>query len=160
MASIERLREVLDYNPGTGDLVWKVATSPAVSVGRVAGSVRLNGYLQVRIDKKIYLCHRVAMAMANGEWPQGEVDHINGDKRDNRLGNLRVVDRRTNAENKRRPLSHNICGHLGVSPKNGRYSASIRSKGRFTWLGMFDTPEEASAAYVAAKREIHAGCTL
>lgn len=160
MAKIERLHEVLFLDPQTGVLRWKVATSNAVKVGDVAGTPRKSGHRQIRVDNKIYLCHRVVWAMAHGEWPQGEIDHINGITGDNRLSNLRVVDRRTNAENKRRPQANNRTGFLGVRAHNRGYAASIRTKGRFVWLGQFDTPEEASAAYIAAKRQIHAGCTL
>jgi hypothetical protein len=160
MAKMDRLSEVFSYDADTGRLTWKAATSVAVKVGEVAGTARKTGHRQVRLDGKIYLCHRVIWALVHGAWPDGEIDHINGDAGDNRLSNLRVVDRRTNAENKRRPQSNNLTGYLGVSPHNSGYSASIRSRGQFTWLGHYDTPEAASAAYVQAKRQLHAGCTL
>jgi hypothetical protein len=161
MATIERLCEVLSYEPEMGVLRWKVATSNRVRVGDVAGSPRKLGHWQVRIDGKIYLCHRVVWAIVHGVWPDGEIDHINGIASDNRLSNLRVVDRRTNSENKRRAHSNNIAGFLGVSQRPyGRFGASIISNGKFHWLGAFDTPSAASAAYVTAKRQIHAGCTL
>ena len=160
MAKIERLREVLSYEPETGELRWKVATSSAVKVGAIAGTPRKSGHRQLRLDTKIYLCHRVVWAMVHGEWPDGEIDHINGITGDNRIANLRVVDRRTNAENKRRAQSNSLTGCLGVSPRSNGYAASIRTRGRFIWLGRYDTAEEASMAYIAAKRQIHAGCTL
>jgi hypothetical protein len=107
------------------------------------------------------MAHRLAWCIAYGEWPSLEIDHINGDAGDNRLCNLRNVDRATNAQNKRRAQCTNKSGIQGVETHAvGRLSASVWVGGKRVYLGRFDTAEEAHAAYVAAKRRLHQGCTL
>jgi hypothetical protein len=160
MAKIERIREVFYYYPEVGVLTWAVAPSTRVKVGQVAGTARPDGGRQVRLDGKLLLVHRVAWALIHGEWPEGEIDHINGDRADNRLENLRCVDRRTNCENKRKAQKNNRLGALGVGPHNSGYCARLRTFGKDYYLGHFDSVEAAALAYVEAKRRLHAGCTL
>lgn len=99
--------------------------------------------------------------MHTGRWPDGEIDHINGVRDDNRIENLRDVTHQTNAENRRRPVRASETGALGVTlTKDGRYRARICSKGRLLSLGVFGSADEAHAAYVLGKRRLHAGNTL
>jgi hypothetical protein len=97
-----------------------------------------------------------------GWWPEGVMDHINGNRADNRWCNLRMVDYSINNQNKRRATSRNSLGILGVSPvaKNGKFLAQIKYGGKQRRLGEFATPELAQAAYLAAKRQHHEGNTL
>jgi hypothetical protein len=101
-------------------------------------------------------------AIAHGAWPSGEIDHMNGDRKDNRLCNLRDVPRMVNAQNMRRAKRNSKTGVLGVSPdaKRGVFKAQIVIGGKNRYLGRFATIEDASAAYVEAKRAGHDGCTL
>ena len=156
----ERLREVLDYNRDTGVFVWAVPTNPRIKVGDVAGCVPERGYRLVRIDRHPYRAHRLAWLYVYGEWPAVQIDHINGDRADNRLANLREATGAENMQNQRRPQSNNQSGFLGVRPSGGRWRAAIMVGGRKRYLGCFGTPEKASEAYVAAKRELHPFSTI
>lgn len=82
--SFERLREVIACDPSTGLLSWMAS-------GKAAGCRRSDGYLVVRIDRRLYLSHRLVWMCAHGEWPTDHIDHINGDRSDNRIDNLRDV---------------------------------------------------------------------
>lgn len=155
----ERLREVLHYDPATGDFTW-LTPAQGRRVNGKAGHVR-RGYLFITVlgHKSIPATH-LAWMLTHGHRPNGVIDHINGDTLDNRLANLRDVDPKTNAENQRRPQRDNLTGYLGVSPQKGRYRAQIQHAGRAQYLGMFGTPEEAHEAYLDAKRKLHVGCTI
>ncbi len=155
----QRLRELLDYDAETGRFVWRQANK-RVKAGTVAGYVGNDGYVRIRASGTRFLAHRLVWFYVHGTWPAGEIDHINGDRSDNRIANLRDVSRLTNRQNMRRAQADNRSGLLGVSLTNNRCKASIRSGGKNHHLGYFASPEAAHAAYVAAKRQTHEGCTL
>ena len=155
----QRLRELLDYDAETGRFVWRQANK-RVKGGTVAGYVGNDGYVRIRASGTRFLAHRLAWFYVHGTWPSGEIDHINGDRSDNRIANLRDVSRLTNRQNMRRAQADNRSGLLGVSLTNNRCKASIRSGGKNHHLGYFASPEAAHAAYVAAKRQRHDGCTI
>lgn len=155
----ERLREVLDYNPETGLFLWKMAFCRKVRVGASAGC-SYGGYKHISVDKRLYRAHRLAWLYVHGEWPAGDIDHINGNRSDNRIANLRDVSRRVNLQNIRDPKPSNKSGLLGAS-KNGKFwAAVIRTNGKRLFVGNFPTPEQAHHAYVEAKRRMHEGCTI
>ncbi len=157
----ERCRELLDYDPGTGAMVLKIGTSIRTPAGTVVGWARPNGYLAVQLDGVTYRVHRVAWLWVHGEWPDGEIDHRNGLKRDNRIDNLRVSTRAVNNQNLKRAQRNNrSSGLLGAYRKGSRWQAQITINGTGTTLGTFDTPEEAHTAYLGAKRLFHPGCTI
>lgn len=158
MLTRERLRELLTYYPKTGLFVRAVRSSNRLA-GMSAGSLSDSGYVLIRVDGQRFRAHRLAWFYVHGEWPV-EIDHINGDRADNRLHNLRCVSRRENAQNIRRPRKNNRCGFLGVVRSGSKYRAQVCLKGKNVHLGSFDTPERASAAYVAAKRQFHQGSTI
>lgn len=95
-----------------------------------------------------------------GGWPTNEIDHKNGVKDDNRFGNLRQATHLLNQQNQRKAQRKNKAGLLGVCAKRNGFMASIKVNGKNKWLGSFSTPELAHAAYVAAKRKFHEGCTI
>jgi hypothetical protein len=95
-----------------------------------------------------------------GEWPQHEIDHMNGVPSCNGWVNLREATRRVNMQNQRRPCTTNGCGLLGAHKNGKRFSSSINVNGKLMYLGTFDTPKEAHEAYVTAKRKYHEGNTL
>lgn len=154
-----RLRELLDYNPTTGVFTWRVNRRGPARIGAVAGRVN-NGYCEVCVDMRRYLSHRLAWLYVHGNWPQGQIDHINGVRTDNRIENLRDVTVGENHQNKRRPQGANP--YLGVTWHKGRqkWQAQIGVDGVKRVLGRFSTAEEARDAYLRAKRELHAGCTI
>lgn len=158
--SIARLREALSYNPETGIFVWRNTCSHRTTNGALAG-VWSKGYLLLAIDGYRTGAHRFALAMVNGEWPVGEVDHIDGDPSNNRYANLRAVNGRMNRQNVRRARAHNKIGVLGVTQiPSGKYRASIRSNGKSHYSRCVATIEEAQAIYLALKRALHEGNTL
>lgn len=124
------------------------------------GNKQANGYVYIKIDGKSYMAHRLAWLDVNGEWPEVFVDHINGDRSDNRLINLRAATRELNAQNQRVAQKHNKLGILGVSPYGEKYYACIRVNGKTKYLGLHETPEVAHQAYLEAKRKYHEGCMI
>ena len=145
----ERARDLLIYNQDTGELLWRVPVKRA-KAGSKAGCRTTNGYSRIELDGRRYLAHRVAWLMSFGQWPAKNIDHINGDRMDNRLCNLRDVDTRTNNRNRTVLNSNNRSGYPGVrqdprNPRKPRWHARLNQKEGGIWVGTFDTPEEAHA---------------
>jgi hypothetical protein len=152
--SQERVRELLSFNPDTGELTWKIDRNGKTLAGDRAGTRRSPfGYSQVEIDGVAVTVHRVAWFLHFGEWPAGELDHKNGVRSDNRISNLRLATRRQQLANARRPKESEYP--IGVRPWRKRWRACIVRPGfKSSHLGMFDTMEQAAAAYRAALAEI------
>lgn len=163
--SVEELREKLNYNPDTGVLTWKKLHN-SKRVGAEAKTLDVAGYVQVSFGTGVvHKGHRICWAMHYGEWPTGPIDHINGNRSDNRIENLREVDHQTNCQNVRiGSMVNKSSGLLGVwksnRTKRNPYMAKITFNGKQYHLGGYPTAEEAHAVYVAAKRKFHAGCTI
>jgi hypothetical protein len=157
-----RLRELLHYDPDTGIFTRKVRTSHRINVGDKAGSLRPDGYLKISLHHKAFLSHRLAWLYMTGEWPEHQIDHINGVRTDNRFVNLRDVTPTHNQQNQRvAHVRNKSCGLLGVTlARNNKWQAQICVNKRQTFIGLFDTPQEASEAYLTAKRKMHAGCRI
>ena len=156
--TVARLRELLYYNARTGIFTWakKSSVGSHICVGEQAGkTVTESGYAKIGIDGHQYFAHRLAYLYATDQWPEAEIDHINGDKFDNRWSNLRAVNRFENRQNLRIPQDNNISGLLGVSPSEGKWAATIVLNAKRLWIGRFSTPEQAHEAYLEAKRTIH-----
>ncbi len=159
----ERLRSLLSYNAETGVFVWLVSVSGRIKVGDIAGNVDRRGYRLIGCDGKAYKAHRLAWLWQHGAWPKDQIDHIDGDKSNNRLTNLREATNTENQQNKRRArLDNKSTGLIGakIHRKTGKYMASIGVNKRRIYLGLYDTAELAHNAYITAKRELHPGCTL
>ena len=160
MLTQTRLKEVLDYDPSTGVFTRRIKQT-GVKQGRVSGSLSNEGYLVTSIDQKNYKCHRLAWLYMTGSWPQGQIDHINGQRNDNKFNNLRDVTKKQNMENQRKAQRHNkSTGVLGTWKNGSGYTARISHNNSKIYLGTFKTLAEAQAAYVAAKRVLHTGCTI
>ncbi len=158
----ERLRLLVTYDSGTGVISWNGIKNNQTS-GRLAGSPDRHGYLQTRVDGKIYFNHRLAWLYVYGHFPICVIDHIDGNHLNNSINNLRDVSRRTNQENQRiAPLSNKTTGLLGATlhTKTGKFMAKIQVNRKQIYLGLFTTPEAAHAEYVKAKRELHIGVTI
>jgi len=155
---IQELRSAFSYDYSTGKLYRKIANGFVEQ----APSISSNGYARVGFKRRRYGAHRVVWALVTGQWPVLDIDHINGIRDDNRLCNLRHVDRSTNLENTRSAKSHNKSGGvLGVSISHkGLITSRIQTKGVNMYLGSFKSVEAASSAYLEAKRDFHKGSTL
>lgn len=158
----ERARELLSYDPETGDLTWISHRGNRVPKGATAGVIRKDRRKQTGVDGVQYYNHRLAWLLVTGEGPKQEIDHINGDKSDNRLVNLRDVSRSTNMQNLRGPRKGCLSGFLGVTfnRRKHKYHAHIYLNGKRKRIGTYSSPAEAHQAYLNAKRQLHAGCTL
>lgn len=144
----QRLLELLDYDPVTGDFRWRVDRGGgAPAAGAQAGGINGRGYVVIGIDQKSYQAHRLAWLYTHGVWPKDQIDHINRNRADNRLSNLREA---TNGQNQANSPRHanNRSGYKGVYwDKNNKYwVAQIRRK----LIGTFHDAESASEAYNAA----------
>ncbi len=155
---IERLRQLLAYNPDTGALTWLPSdTMRAARNTRFADRPALTGrhrqgYLQGRVEGVSVYAHRVAWAMHYGRWPEGQIDHVNHDTSDNRISNLRLVDKSTNARNLPK-LRSNTSGQTGVywNRRSSKWSAMIRVNRELLGLGYFTDKQDAIAARQAAE---------
>lgn len=156
----ERVRELLDYEPKTGLLRWRVRKSSRSPIGSIAGSLSDQGYILIRVDWRACRAHRLAWLYTHGVWPTGDIDHINGVRNDNRLTNLRDVPHRINQQNTRMSKRTAKSGFAGAYPHQGKFKSSIQIDGKGLHLGVFDTAEQASLAYFEAKRRLHEGCTV
>lgn len=149
-----RALELLTYYPETGQLFRK-ARIPGAAPSLITGT-NSAGYVQLLVDGTHQYAHRVIWLMQTGAFPQGYIDHINGNRADNRWVNLRDVVQRINAQNLYRAHNDNKTGFMGVElHHSGQYAARIMAAGSRRWLGLFETPQEAHAAYLRAKRDLH-----
>lgn len=155
----ERIQKLMRYEPETG-LFFSTSVCKGRFVGSKLGSLKKDGYIVITIDYRAYPAHRIAWLLVYGEWPKGDIDHINGVRDDNRIVNLRDVSRSVNIQNQRKPRRGNSSGKLGVSRRGARFEAQISVKGKDIHLGIFDSPDDAHDAYIQAKRKYHEGCTI
>ena len=148
------LTDSLSYNEETGHFTWLVSTRNT-KPGQRAGGIGPNGYRIVRFNKVGYYEHRLAWYFVHGEWPL-EIDHINRDKADNRLCNLRVVTKSQNQWN-RGLQKNNTSGVSGVSWCNftGRWAVTIKAGGTKHRLGRYDTLFDAAAMAQSFRNRMH-----
>jgi hypothetical protein len=149
MLGQERLKDLLSYDPETGLFYWRV--DPPVGpkrAGKRAGYLHSLGYILIRIKGRDYPAGRLAWLWMTSQWPQAEIDHIDGDKTNNRFVNLREATRQENCRNRIRQ-KNNKSGFKGVSTaRNGRYRARVTVSGKEIYIGGFCNPSEAHAAYL------------
>lgn len=158
--SADFIKSILEYCADTGEFKWL----PRDDVGRAwnaryAGKIagrNTNGYRVIAINRKAYYAHRLAWVYVTGEWPKSDIDHINLNKSDNRLCNLREASRSQNSQNT--PIrARNTCGLKGVTwhKKDKKWQAQIMVGRKPMYLGSYKTPNEAHDAYVEASRLYH-----
>lgn len=160
--SQDELKSILNYDPETGLFTW-IRSKLSRLNGMIAGYSSKSGYVEIRINYILYRSHQLAWIYENGQIDEGkEIDHMNGDKSDNRIVNLRMVTRRTNMENRVKASAKNSTGNLGVSwdKVNNKWVAQIGVSGKNIKLGRYLNPEDAHQSYLSAKRKYHAGCTI
>lgn len=171
--SAEQLRALLRYDPETGLFTWREGIrhwraglpagtltvrsgkrSSEVVVG--IGTTSERRYPEIGVRKNVYKAHRLAWLYVYGEWPDRDIDHINGDGTDNRIANLRLATTAQNTMNRRRRID-NTSGYKGISwsKKSQRWVVHIGHEGKILHLGLFDSIEEAKAVRDEAGRRIH-----
>jgi hypothetical protein len=157
----ERLKELLHYDVETGIFTWAVKRCN-VQKGDVAGTPRNASYVQIRVDGSAYLAHRLAWLYVHGVWPKNEIDHINGIRSDNKIKNIREATRVQNGQNERKARRGARSGYLGAawSERSKKWIARISVDGKQIYLGRFQDPGSAHAAYVSAKRKFHSYGTI
>lgn len=161
MNVLHAARQRLSYDPVTGVFRWLQVRNSKL-LGMVAGGRDRHGYLQIMIDGKMYKAHRLAWLFVHGEWPEGEIDHKNRVKWDNRIENLRVA---TSSENKTNTFRGQVSGFPGVylekrsmkSPYKTQIGYFDKRLGKSVakHLGVFSTPEEAHEVYDLACQLVH-----
>lgn len=153
--------EWFSYDANSGLVIWKKSPRIGVMKGDKAGFLKKDGYMAVKLKGKQYQMHRVVWLLLNGVWPDGDIDHIDGNRANNKADNLRDVTRRINSQNRRGVRKTGTkSGLLGCSYLRGKWQATINVNGKTQYLGVFSSPEEAHSAYLNAKRQLHAGCTI
>lgn len=148
------LRSVLRYDADTGEFSWlETGKGRHTEVGAVSG----NGYRQVTVAGRKYQAHRLAYLYMFGEWPAGDVDHINGDRLDNRIANLRAATRSENMQNQHVLQRRNTSGHLGVrwNERSLRWNAKIGLNGQSHYIGSFTDLADAISARKSAEMVMH-----
>ena len=147
----ERLLEVLEYYPNTGQFVWINCPRGSIVNGTVAGSISTGGYVSIVIDGTHYPAHRLAWLYVTGNWPEDLVDHIDGNPSNNEWRNLRPATKSQNGSNFFRERK-------GIRKRAGRnkWEARIRLDGIEVYLGSFETEREAREAFALASA-IHRG---
>lgn len=151
--TVERLRELLDYDPETGELTWRVRRGGSVVAGSKAGGLQSNGYVYISIDGRDYLAHRLAWFYTTGLRLKNGVDHINLIKTDNRFENLREATQSQNCANTRRP-ANNTSGLKGAcfDKRRCKWRAVLMVKRKYLHLGYFPSSEDAHDVYMNAAR--------
>ena len=146
MITQKYLKEILDYDAETGIFTSKSTRGHNAVSGDVAGSTRPDRYRQIYIDGKPYLSHRLAIMWTTGSFPEKHTDHINADRADNRLCNIRPATVIENTRNAKRSITSST-GFKGVHREHQKYVAAINYGGKKHRIGLFETPEEAHEAY-------------
>jgi hypothetical protein len=154
-------KEYIDYWPDTGILTWKKKPNRNIPLGRQIGKANIWGHMAFATNGKTYMVHRVIWLLHYGKWPEHQIDHINGNKSDNRITNLRDVTQFINMQNQKVSHKNNKSGYLGVHwskhVPTKPWKAEIKINGKSKSIGHFATPEEAHAAYLQAKSQLHIG---
>ena len=163
MLTYEEVAELLEYRPDVGGscLIRKIDSLSGngkvqAHAGDRAGSLHRTGYWHVAVKGKYYKAHRLVWLLINKEWPSKCLDHINGDGADNRIENLRLASHAENNQNTPR-IRQNTSGHVGVDfhQRTGKWRARISVAKQVTHLGLFDSKDDAIAAYLEAKTKLH-----
>lgn len=152
----EALKSILEYDQNTGVFKWIKRLSKRVHVGDIAGHLVDDGYVLIGIGRSVYRAHILAWLYVHGEYPNSQIDHINQNKQDNRILNLRLVSKKQNMEN-RGSQKNNTTGFKGVSwhKQRKKFVAWIKHNGKQRYLGIYASAEQAYSAYQKAAAELH-----
>lgn len=151
----DNIRHVFDFCADAGGLFWRISPIPKVKVGDRAGHHASNGYRNVVYRGKYYGEHRLIWLWVHGKWPDGEIDHINGARSDNKIENLRDVTVTQNNWNSRGKKSGGGLKGAYRHKRSGMWHSQISQNKKIHYLGFFKTEEDAHAAYVQAATRLH-----
>lgn len=154
--SADDIGSYLSYDPISGNLTW-IKQRGTIRVGHVVQTVETGGYFVVRFRGVLYCAHVIAWLLHSGVWPEQSIDHIDGNKQNNALNNLRPASFSQNMRNRGKNRS-NTSGLKGVWQKKSKPSvwfATITSGGKCVWLGTFKSKADAHDAYVQAATKLH-----
>jgi len=149
----QELHEILDYNPDTGEFFWKKKMGSRAMPGQSAGWKTSEGYIEIKIFGRAYKRARLAWLHVHGDWPEPCIDHINRNRSDDRLCNLRPANISQNNWNSKVRKDNN-SGCRGVSKHGEKYVARISHEGKPIYIGIFETLSEASEAYTKTANEL------
>jgi len=158
MITISRLKELLFYDTDSGLFTRLVSVNHNARVGMRPGEITQDGYLRILIDGRKYLAHRLAWFYVYGCWPEKQIDHIDRNKLNNRINNLRDVSQSINQHNRTAARKDNkSTGLLGAyfAKRTGKYQALITVNGKLKGIGRYNSAEDAHKAYLDAKKELH-----
>lgn len=160
--TLELLKDLMVYEKRTG-IFTRLKSAGPMKAGMVAGTLRKDGYVNIFIGRKNYAAHRLAWFYVNGQWPDYEIDHRDGNPSNNAWLNLRDATATRNKQNiHKAPASKKYSKLLGAQWFGQRncWRSAIKVNGKRVSLGLFKTDVEAAAAYLIAKRRLHEGCTI
>ena len=149
-----KLKEILEYNPETGEFRWKINQNSNAMAGAVAGSYDTNGYCRVRVFRKLHMVHRLAWLYMTGEWPERQIDHDNTVRSDNRWKNLRAATQAQNSQNSGARTAPRLKG-VTWNKKEQRWLVRIDSNGVRHNGGYHDALLDAAAAAISLRRRLH-----
>ncbi len=147
---LERIKSTLSYNRESGEFTW-VQNRYKSHIGKRAGSLCAKGYLRITLFGKKYAAHRLAWLFVYGDFPEDQIDHIDGNRTNNRISNLRTC---TAGENRQNVLCSKNTGASFDRSRN-KWEAKIMIGKKSIRLGRFENPQDAHAAYCRAKADIH-----
>lgn len=155
MISQAELRMLFQYNKATGNFIRKVKTAIATNVGDKSGYTNRQGYVQMRVHGKTYQAHSLAWLYVFGEIPE-LIDHIDGNRSNNAIANLRIADKSINGFNREKKSdSSSVFKGVLWSKKYGKWESKINAEGKRKHLGYFHCEQEAAHAYNKAAIELH-----
>lgn len=149
MVTPDELKVLLEYNSETGEFTNLTFRKGARGKGKPAGTKMQNGYISICVNRKKLLAHRIAWAIVYGKFPSLELDHINGNRADNRICNLREVTRTQNHKN----MKPRFAGKIpGIRKRKGKWHVQFRVGDKQKHIGSFSNEDEAIAALVSARK--------
>ncbi len=154
MSLKDKCLEKLSYDQETGIFTWNYDGTRGVKAGDVAGYKMQNGYIMLSVGGRKIIAHKVAWLFVYGEFPEGNLDHINRNKADNRISNLRNATYEQNAQNREKNCK-NTSGYKGVTwhKRDQRWQAAITIKRKVIHLGYYQDPQDAYSAYIEASKK-------